>query len=109
MILHLKKKSIRIAHLQVYKVKGRQEYLYVTTIPYPGQNRESFYDAYTNVGDDDEFPSCGSSVSAGYLRDKCTPVSQRKMPAKYQKHLFDWLFWASAIDHSYGGLKCMKL
>ena len=96
----------------VYKVRGKHEYLMVLEASHePGTRRMksqafqgsggyeySAYAAYTDVQEKGHVPPMGGcNVSASYLREKCRQVSWAKIPPAWQKQ---FLYWMSQDDVS---------
>lgn len=81
----------RFPGLLAYKVKGRQEYLIVdeTTLRVDGSGRQVMdgYGAVTESVPGAVSCTCGRD----YLRDNCTEVSWKKIPAEWQEQFRDAL------------------
>lgn len=82
----------RVAGLQSYKVKGREEYMFVwMNSAYRTIGDYIAYDAYTTVTDIETVPSCHCPVSADYLKEDAYAVSFRMLPAQVQHALREYV------------------
>lgn len=82
----------RYSFITVYKVKGEEEYLYVLT----NNMKEKYVCAYLTLQEGDMLPSCHGDVSRDYLHDSCTRVTFKKLPCEVQKHVRDYILYASS-------------
>lgn len=81
----------RIKGLELYKVKGYKEYLYVwRNLSWVGKGG-LMYECFATLVENQELPACHSSCSHDYLMTKCTPLSYKKAPKHIQDHLRHYL------------------
>lgn len=83
-------KNKRIKGFQVFKVKYKQEYLYVH-LNHSFINDTLMYECLANMQSGDKLPECHTCCSHDWLYENCTPKSYKKLPKDVQKHVVSYL------------------
>ena len=78
----------RLKGMQVYKEKGTKDYLIVDLL---SQNSTGMFEGLCTAISESPSSLCISTIQNEYLTDKCSPVSWKKIPLKWQNSFLERL------------------